>query len=117
MELPLGLSKSVYFLRCGIWLPVYGQFSRISIRMIMYKIFFQTLGNNIFFRSSRPKVFCKNSVLRNFIKFTGKHLCQSFFFNKVKKETLAKVFSCEFCEISKITFLQKTSGGCFCFFV
>ena len=34
-------------------------------------------------RSSRPKVFCKNGVSRNFTKFTGKHLCQSFFFNKV----------------------------------
>ena len=28
-------------------------------------------------------MFCKKGVLRNFAKFTGKHLCQSFFFNKV----------------------------------
>ena len=64
------------------------------------------------YRSSRPEVFCKNGVLRNFAKFTGKHLCQSLFFNKVaggacnfiKKETLAQVFSCEFCEISKTPF-------------
>ena len=28
-------------------------------------------------------MFCKKSVLRNFAKFTVKHLCQSFFFNKV----------------------------------
>ena len=34
-------------------------------------------------RSSRQDVFCKKSVLRNFAKFTGKHLCQSLFFNKV----------------------------------
>ena len=34
-------------------------------------------------RSSRPEVFCKKGVLRNFTKFTGKHLCQSLFFNKV----------------------------------
>ena len=40
-------------------------------------------------RSSRPEVFCKKGVLRNFGKFTGKHLCQSLFFDKV--------FSCEFC--------------------
>ena len=48
-------------------------------------------------------------------KFTGKHLCQSFFFNKVagqannfiKKETLAKVFSCEFCEILKNNFFEE----------
>ena len=34
-------------------------------------------------RSSRPEVFCKKGVVRNFAKFTGKHLCQSLFFNKV----------------------------------
>ena len=34
-------------------------------------------------RSSRPELFCKKGVLRNFSKFTGKHLCQSLFFNKV----------------------------------
>ena len=34
-------------------------------------------------RSSRPDVFCEKSVLRNFEKFTGKHLCQDLFFNKV----------------------------------
>ena len=28
-------------------------------------------------------MFCKKGVLRNFAKFTGKHLCQSLFFNKV----------------------------------
>ena len=35
------------------------------------------------FRSSRPEVFWKKGVLRNFVKFTGKHLCQSLFFDKV----------------------------------
>ena len=52
-------------------------------------------------------------VLRNFAEFTEKHLCQSFFFNKVaglvcnfiKKETVAHVFSCE---ISKKTFSYRT---------
>ena len=41
--------------------------------------------------------------------------CASLFFNKVagawnviKKETLAQVFSCEFCEISKNTFSYRT---------
>ena len=33
-------------------------------------------------RSSRPEVFCKKCILENFAKFTGKHLCQSLFFNK-----------------------------------
>ena len=35
-------------------------------------------------RSSRPEVFCKKAVLRNFTNFTGKQLCQSLFFNKVE---------------------------------
>ena len=35
-------------------------------------------------RSSRPEVFCKKSVLRNFTKFTGKQLCQSLFLIKLQ---------------------------------
>ena len=34
-------------------------------------------------RSSRPEVFCRKGVLRNFAKFRRKHLCQSLFLNKV----------------------------------
>ena len=42
-------------------------------------------GNHInsHIRSSRPGVFCKKGVLRNFTKFTGKHLWQSLVFNEV----------------------------------
>ena len=50
----------------------------------------------------------KIGVLRTFTKFTEKHLCQSLFFNNfIKKETLAQVFSCEFCEISKNTYFTE----------
>ena len=53
----------------------------------------------------------KTNVLKNLTKFTGKHFCQSLFF---KKETLAQVFPCEFCEIFKNTFsteyLQTTTS-------
>ena len=67
-------------------------------------------------RSSYQRCSIIKGVLRNFAKFIGKHLCQSLFFNKVadlepcnfiKKETLAQVFSCAYCEISKNTFLSK----------
>ena len=34
-------------------------------------------------RSGRLEVFCKIDVLRNLAKFTGKHLYQGLFFNKV----------------------------------
>ena len=63
-----------------------------------------------------PEVFCEKGVLRNYTKFTGRHLCQSLFFNKagkrdsgsfVKKETLTQVFFSEFCEISKNTFFTE----------
>ena len=33
-------------------------------------------------RSIHPEVFCQKDVLRNFAKFTGKHLCQNHFLNK-----------------------------------
>ena len=63
-------------------------------------------------RSSGPEMFRQKGVLRNFAKFTGKHLCQRLFFNKVAgqacKETLAQVFSRECCEISKNTFSYRT---------
>ena len=35
------------------------------------------------YRSSRSEGFCKKGVLRIFAKFTGKHLYQSVFFNKI----------------------------------
>ena len=54
------------------------------------------------YRSSHQRCSMKKGVLRNFTKFTRKNMCQSLFFNKVAG--LAKVFSCEFCEISKNTF-------------
>ena len=81
-------------------------------------------------RSSLPEVFCKKGVLRNFAKFTGKHLCQSLFF--LKKDSGTDVFLClrpatffkkrdsSTCVFLWILqnflehlFLQNTSGGCF----
>ena len=62
------------------------------------------------FQKQSPDIFCKKGVLRNFTKFTGKHLYQSLqpkAFNFIKKETLAQMFSCEFCEIFKNTFFAK----------
>ena len=50
-------------------------------------------------RSSRQEVFCENGVLRNFTKFTGKHLCQShfcLFFNKVADLWPATLFKKRF---------------------
>ena len=57
-------------------------------------------------RSNRSEVFCKIGALRNFVKFTGKHICQSLFFDK--KGILAQVLCCEFCQFSKNTFAYRT---------
>ena len=55
----------------------------------------------------------RKGVLRNFIKFTGKYMCERVSFliklqpsvcNFIKRETLAQVFFCEFCKISKNAF-------------
>ena len=68
------------------------------------------------FQKQPPEVFYKKSVLRNFTKFTGKHLCEGLFFNKVaslrpatllKKKTLVQMFTCEFCETSKNIFFTE----------
>ena len=50
------------------------------------------------YRSSRLQLLCKIGALREFAKFTGKYLCQSQRWCKelVKKEALAKIFSCVF---------------------
>ena len=72
------------------------------------------IRRQIIHRSIRPEVFCKKGVLKNFTKFTAKHLGQSLFFfyicrpqacNFIKKETLAQVFSWEFCQTFKNTFV------------
>ena len=60
----------------------------------------------------------KKGILEDFTKITGKNLYQSLFFDKVaclraaiflKKELWhwAPLFSCEFCEISKNTYLTE----------
>ena len=68
-----------------------------------YLVFQNTKRLNEPYRSSHPRCSIKKGVLKNFAKFTGKHLCQSLFFNKVDSETLAQMFSSEFCEIFKNT--------------
>ena len=85
------------------------------LNKLLLEIFTVWTANNV--QRQPPEVLRKKSVLRNFAKFTGKRMWQSLFFNNyyisnnnfIKKETLARVFSCEFCEISKNTFLHRTS--------
>ena len=69
-----------------------------------------------------PEVFCNKGALRNFAKFTGKHLCQSLFSNKVtclRSATLLKnrlwhrCILVNFAKFLRTPFLQDASCGCF----
>ena len=68
------------------------------------------------FLSTYQRCSIKKGILKNFTKLTGNHVCLSLIFNKVaghrpatlfKKETLLQVFSWEFCEIFKSTFIAE----------
>ena len=69
-------------------------------------------------RSSRRRCSLKKGVLRNFVKLTGKHLCQSLLFNKVadlrlatllKKRFWHRCFPVNFAKFLRTLFLQNTS--------
>ena len=68
------------------------------------------------FRSSHRRCSIKIGVLKNFAKFTGKHLCQSLFFNKVAGlRRILRILrnSVNFAKFLRTPFLQKTSGRLF----
>ena len=61
-------------------------------------------------------MFCKKGVHRNFAKFTGKHLCQGLYFNKVaglrstnllKKRPWRKCFALNFTKFLRTPFLTE----------
>ena len=91
--------------------------SRIFVTVRCF-VLIRLLGNtkkNSNWQKQPRRCSVKKGLLRNFIKFTGKHLCQILFLKKIgpqacnfiKKETLAQVFSCEFCKVSKnIVFIE-----------
>ena len=64
-----------------IYLTRKTQWNYLWIMLFNQKVIFSIKKNSV--TSSPPEVFCQKDVLRNFAKFTGKHLCQSLFFNKV----------------------------------
>ena len=70
-------------------------------------------------KSSQQRCSMKKDVLRNFTKFTRKHLCQSPFFNKVaglrsatllKKRLWHRYFLVNSAKFLRTPFLQNTSG-------
>ena len=73
-----------------------------------------TLVNGINFRSSRPEMFCKESVLRNFAKLTCAKV--SFLKKLQTPETSTQVFSCEiFAKFLRTLFFYRTTPLDDCF--
>ena len=60
------------------------------------------------YRSSHRRCSVDKGVLKSFTKFTGKHLCQSLFFNKVAG-LRHSCFPVNFVKFVRTPFLQKTS--------
>ena len=60
------------------------------------------------FRSSQLRCSVRKGALRNFANFTGKHLCQSLFFNEVADLRLQ--ISVNFVKYLRIPSSQNTSG-------
>ena len=83
-------------------------FRRNVSSQIIDKVLNTSLNLSIF-KSSHQRCSVQICVIRNFKNLTGKDLCQRLFLIKLqaKKETLAEVFSCEFCEIPKNTFFTE----------
>ena len=84
------------------------------LRGILVELFLHR--SQLMYRSSRPEVFCKLGALRNFTKFTGKHLCQGLFLNKVaglrpttllKKGLWHKCFTVNFAKFLRAPFFTE----------
>ena len=65
---------------CPILVQLSGTFFLIVTKTYLILVFLKTGLKHGNLRIVRSR---KKGVLRNFIKFTGKHLCQSLFFNKI----------------------------------
>ena len=98
-------------------------FPVFSIFTVFTKYIFPSLLINFYYhvvlllRSSHHRCSMKKGFLRNFTKFTGKHLCQKLFFNKVTDLRPATLFkkglwhSCFPVNFAK--FLRTPDGDCF----
>ena len=84
---------------------------QIRMKLLTYLYFHLSL------EKQPPEVFCKGKVFLEISQNSQENTCAGVSFliklqaeacNFIKKETLAQVFSYEFCEISKNTFFRRT---------
>ena len=99
---------------------------KILMQIFYYWYAWRNLGSDFMNpcrnRSSHRRCPVRKSVLRNFAKFTGKHLCQSFFFNKVpglrtatllKKRPWHRCFPVNFAKLLRTPFYRTPLDDCF----
>ena len=67
------------------------------------------------YRSNHPRMFYKKCVMKNFAKYTGKHLYQSLFQKSCRDTTCNTSVFLQFCKIcQKGLFCRIPVGDCFC---
>ena len=86
-----------------------GMIGRLKFYFEIY-FFFCSLVDKFVFRSSHWRYFIKIGVLKNFIKFTGKHLRRSLFFSiaSLGKRHRHRCFPVNLVKFLRISFLQNT---------
>ena len=69
--------------RCVICAAFSKKTVKQTLKPSLHKVAIDTFLLNKSSRSSHQRYSLRKGFLRNFAKFTGKHLCQRLFFNKV----------------------------------
>ena len=97
--------------------------NKVNLRILQHSIN-MCIKKSYFDRSSHLRCSVRKGFPRNFAKFTGKHLCQSLFFNKVaglrpatllKKRIDTGLFLRILQNFQVQLFYRKPLGDCFCF--
>ena len=89
-----GFKMTVLTPKSGIWEP-YGLSDPVYLKT-----------QEVIGQKQPPELFYKKAVLKNFTKFTGKHLIRSLFFNKVKKSSRQRCFPVNFAKFLRTAFLE-----------
>ena len=77
-------------------------------------------ANHMLDRSSHRRCSLRKDILRNFAKFTGKHLCHGLFMSEpkactfIKKRLWQSCFPGNFAKFLKTPFYRTPPGDCFC---
>ena len=94
--------------------------SLAKINHVLLVVFLRSSNSRI--KNSHERYSVKNDILKNFAKFTGKHMCNCLFFNKFaslsfqpyfKKRFWYKCFPEKFAKFLRTPFLMNNSGDCF----